>query len=266
MSRPARKRTDQIATALTPKQAIAHWLAEAEPAQHLKAYYEAVTSGAVSDYPLVQLTTQVTHSTRTAMTRQPHQDIQRAVKRQVQDVAFPYFLVEQTNDHLLQTRQASWLHLTLLSEMLYPLIHGIARPGPSDEWRQRAQTQVVRVQGQQRMAQILADRYYGGQFPLFVEVAEDLQQQIAQVRGMLGIFNESLELWAPTPTRRRKATKPAPSEPPLDVATLEPAGVQYGDHLAAHLTDLAKAEALRFVGDPYSARTYLARHLQSAEA
>jgi hypothetical protein len=264
-------RIEQVTGSLTPKQAVAHWLAEAETAQHLAAYYEMLSSPVASDYPLVQLLTQVTQATRTAMTRRPHEEVQRAVKRQAQDVAYLYFLIEQTNDRLLQSRQASWLHLALLSEMVFPMIHGQARPGVAEEWRRRAQAQVVRVRGQQRAAQILATRYYGGQLPLFEEVAADLHHQVESTLSMVAIFNESLEIesleiWTPTPTPHRRRTKPVPSEPPLDVTTLEPAVAQYGDNLAAYLTDLAKAEALRLVGDPDSARSYLARHLVGVEA
>jgi hypothetical protein len=122
------------------------------------------------------------------------------------------------------------------------------------------------AQGQQRAAQFLEDRYYGGGLPLFLEVAEDLEQQIEQMQGMIGIFNESIELWASAPAPHRKRSKPVLSEPPLVMAALEPAVQQYGEQLAAYLTDLAQAEALRFVGDPQSARAYLTRHLVETDA
>jgi hypothetical protein len=83
---------------------------------------------------------------------------------------------------------------------------------------------------------------------------------------MIGIFNESLAIWVPTSTSRRKRAQPVPSEPPLVMAALEPAVQQYGEQLAAYLTDLAKAEALRSVGDPNAARTYLTRHLVETDA
>jgi len=259
-------RLQRVSSTLTPKQAIARWMAEAETAQYLGAYYQVLAGPVANDYPLIQLLTQVTQATRSAMTRRLYEEVQRAIQRQTQDVSFLFFLFEQTNDHLLQTRQASWLHLALLSEMVFPLIHGQARPGAADEWRRRAQTQVVRVQGQQRAVSILAERYYGGRHPLFAEVAEDLQLQIESTLGMIGIVNESLALWAPTPPPRRKRVQPPPSEPALDVPALEPAVQQYGENLAAYLMDLAKAEALRLLREPREAREYLARHLQGAEA
>jgi hypothetical protein len=101
--------------------------------------------------------------------------------------------------------------------------------------------------------QMLAARYFGGQTPLYPSWAQQLTAMVAEAAQITELFNDHMEWLAflaedAKPTRKAKRV-PTPPAAPIDLETLRAQSEAGGRELAHHIVAMAKAEALRFMGE-----------------
>ena len=134
-------------------------------------------------------------------------------------------------------------------------------------WGARAAETLTALRALRLATARIQQDYFKARPALWGEIADELQRQAAGLEEAVGIFNAQLaEPLDRTAERRRALGLGTDTEPEQETLGLDPAGPE-GDAVAAAQrlvslqVDLAKAEALSFIGDSDGARAFLLRCL-----
>jgi hypothetical protein len=269
------QRLAKVAAHLTPTQAVLAWLMEAQACGSLDAYVLSLRDAPDEAFPLIRLHDQMEQAVRgmtAAMSRKaPTPDEQRAVRLAYRDAGFLYYLATHLNWRIIERKRANWLHVALVVTML----RGAALADDEREldhaWAQ-AREALHTAYVQQGVAEAIAMRYFGGQSPLFPDVAEDVALLVTETERVVEIVNEVFAMVA-EPPRGRRRTRKAPDRPtapprlePLDFGILRAAARAAIAAEVALPVDLAKAEAFDLIGERKQGEALVARHVWSQSA
>jgi hypothetical protein len=246
VSTAGRRRIDKVEGSLTPRQVVLLWLEEATQFSSLREYVLSIKDQPNSAFPLFRLPDQVEQSARRAMRGKPHDEVERAVRSSVRDVAFLYYLVVQINSRELMERRANSLHLMLVIERLCSFLSNEPLSGSRHaQWLEFVAALGLRLYGFASAADHMGRQYFGGRSPLFPESAECLASLLAQLEGMIELYNDRLGDEAPRPKRGRGSTTPAP----LDAKELQARSADGATALVQEPVTTAKTEALLMMGE-----------------
>lgn len=110
------RRLDKVEAALTPQQAVLHWMEEAHEHGSLLAYSLWLVDQADSAYPLVKMPRQVADAVRKQMKGHEREEIDRIIRLRQRDVLFLFHLHFLTNTHVYQRLEPLRYRLHLLAE------------------------------------------------------------------------------------------------------------------------------------------------------
>jgi len=254
MSTSTGRRLDVIETALTPREAMLAWMAEAHAFGSLQVYMASLKDAPDEAFPLLRLGRQMEASVRRSRQGQPRDQVWTAVRMAVRDAGFLYYLFSQCNFRVLEQRRANWLHIALVAEMLRTAIERESEAQLALWWRE-AEKAAVTSYVQQGAVDSIAQRYFDGRNPLFPEIAESVAAQVKTIEWVIGIFNEVFEIPAKPRSKRRKG----PTDPPqLDLVDLREGATSAIEQEVALIVALAKAEAWRLIGEREKASELMA--------
>lgn len=255
MTAASDRRLEKIAAALTPKEAVLVWMAEAHACGSIQDYVGTLRDAPEDAFPLMRLSREMEQAARAVMPRKPEAEIWRAVRLAVRDAGFLYYLVSHVNFRVLQQRRANWLHILLVSEMLHSAIER-----ESDEqlarWWDQAREAASAAYVQDGAGMELGRRYFVGASPLFPDAAEDVAAQVTEIERLIEMFNDHLQA-----AMRRRSKRRAASVQPIDLAQLR-AQAERAIHAEVALTvDLAKAQAWELIGEREKGYPLVERHV-----
>src|SRR3569833_3302026 len=115
MSTSTGRRLDVIETALTPREAMLAWMAEAQAFGALQVYMASLKDAPDEAVPLLRLGRQMEAAVRRSRQGQPRDQVWTAVRMAVRDAGFEYNLFSQCNFRVLEQRRANWLHIALVA-------------------------------------------------------------------------------------------------------------------------------------------------------
>jgi hypothetical protein len=255
VSSATEKRLDKIEASLTPQAAFLVWLAEAHEHPTMTAHATALKDAPDTSFPLYRLPDQVEQAVRLAHKGEKPEVINRAERRAVKDVVLLYYLHSETNLRLMADWRAICLQVALATSHLGHLFRADT-PDAKDLTLGRQLTGIGLTELLEWDAAVrtLAARYFGGQTPLYPAWATQLTAMVAEAEQIAELCNDHLEWLAflaedAKPTRNAKRGS---ATPPAEVIALDALQVQAeagGRELTRHIVAMAKAEALRFMGE-----------------
>ena len=116
--RSTSKRLDNVESSLSPKQAVLLWMEEAHQHPTMQEYVLSLRDQPDSAYPLHRLPDQVETSVRDSMKGSHKSEVTRAVRDQVRDVVFLFFVHQGANKKLMENERAFALQEMMLSSEL----------------------------------------------------------------------------------------------------------------------------------------------------
>src|SRR3569833_827697 len=183
MSTSTGRRLDVIETALTPREAMLAWMAEAHAFGSLQVYMASLKDAPDEAFPLLRLGRQMEASVRRSRQGQPRDQVWTAVRMAVRDAGFLYYLFSQCNFRVLEQRRANWLST---SHWWRRCCRRESNAQMALWWRE-AEKAAVTSYGQQGVVDAIAQRYFDGQNPLFPEIAKSVAAQVKEVKWVIGI-------------------------------------------------------------------------------
>jgi hypothetical protein len=272
MTSSTSKRLDKLESALTPQAAFLVWWAEVQQYPTMPAYATALKDAPESAYPLALLPHRVEEAVRAAHKGEKPEIVWPLVRQAVQDVVFLYYVHSQCNTQLMEDWRAYCLQIALGASHLARLFeHEIPRRDEASLARTIARTALTELLEWEGAVQVLADRYFGGQSPLYPALAAQLAGLVHEAETMATLYNEHLD-WLvflaekPAPTKgkvgRKKgaSTGPIPAEP-IDLDALRTTTQAGGTELARHIVAMAQAEMYSFMGEPRKGLALMKRRL-----
>jgi hypothetical protein len=256
----------RIKAALTPKEAVLLWMAEAHDHGSIQAYCASLEDAPEHAFPLIRLPQQMEESVRTAMKGQGKQEeeIWQRVRLAVRDVSFLYYLVSQANWRVLQDKRANWLHLALCSTKLTLFTEHEAWERVQIWWDQ-AREALGNAYVQQGAVQEIARRYLVGHNPLFPEMAQDVDEQVRHAEQLVELYNDRFAAVRSRHRRKQDPVEPG-DQPPggIDFVEVRQAAQPAIQELVALQVDLAKGEALTLIGEWRQGLAQVAPHVWPA--
>jgi hypothetical protein len=251
------RRVAKLEGTLQPREAVLHWLAEAQSYPGVVEYLRSQVVGQpVEAAPITVITGRVVAAVRAERKGQPREDVERAVHRAQGDAVFLFCLVVVLNGHALEVARVEGLRAAAVFYWMGTLLGGPHGPPESDEdarerldaWRSW-RTTVDRLVADARVATEaranLERRYLGGHAVLFPDAAAAWARHVDFVERLLGLA-EAIE--PARPTRRASGG--------------ESLAAQVGA-LATRLADDARVKAYEIVGNRERAVSIMERRLGS---
>jgi len=279
------QRLDRVESSLTPKQAVILWMQEAHQFPSLDDYVKSLAGKPESAFPLWRLPEQVEGAARDAMKGQAKPVVEAAVRGAVRDVVFLFFLHQQLNRKAMEEQRAWILLLVVLAERLHGMIReeylratlqevatrvdmetpnrrrrGLLRnlralakeherkAGRLKEWQALAERFLAELYAFQQLVTLVSRRHFDGCQALFPDPAQGLSEVVHSAEQLVSVFNDTpgenaeracvVNLEAP----RRRAGKDAARQ-------------------ASCIVDMAKAEALDFMGEKQASLALVERYL-----
>jgi hypothetical protein len=256
------RRLAKVAGSLSPKEAALVWLREARDAGSLRAYVDSLQHAPDTSYPLIRLGDQMEASVRASMRGKPDSEVWHAVRMAVRDAGFLYYLVSNLNFRAADHRREYWLHIALVSALLGHAIWSESQ-ARLEVARRQALEAASTAYTQQAVAEALAERYFEGLSPWFPDVEADVRRQVMEIEQVVEILNEGLLIPPSSPPKRgkrREALLP-PLVEPLDLEQVRRDVQAQVTAEVALVVDLAKAAALRLIGEREASYVLVERHV-----
>lgn len=126
----AKSRLDNVEACLTPKQAVILWMEEAHQFPIMAEHVDSLVGGPDIAWPMYRLPDQVAEATKKAMKGRSQEEVSRAVRDAIRDVAFLFHLHQQANSKVLSAKRTHALQaLLLITESRAPLVSGTSQTG-----------------------------------------------------------------------------------------------------------------------------------------
>jgi len=263
------RRLAKVETSLPPKEAVLHWLAEAQQFASLVDYVRSIIDLPVSAAPLTRIGDSVEAAVRSAFKGEPRQAVESAVRRAVGDAVFLFVLVLKLNGAALEVARLEGLRAAAISLWVGRLLGDPAADHPkADErelersrerlegWRQwhRVLDAILTDVGAEEVARAtLERRYFDDQRVLFSDATEAWAslREIVDRLVALAELNQIAMRAADSPTDERATDSLAAQVP--DTA----------ESRAAILADDARVTAFELLGDRSRAVAIMERRLRA---
>jgi hypothetical protein len=252
-------RLTKVEAALTPKEGALVWLQEAKSHGSLMAYMETLRGAPMSAFPLQRLSDQVEASVRANSKGKSADDTWQAVRMAVRDVSFLDYLVSNLNFRIMDKQRERWLQISFATVMLNQALDR-EREDSIQRWAQETLFAAQGAYTPQRMAELVARRYFDGHSPLFPQVEEGVARQARHIEEIVGICNDIAAL--PPSGSSRKGRKTEPSGALLiDLTRARAEAETEAEETVAIEVDLAKSAAWRLVGEQERGYPLVERHV-----
>jgi hypothetical protein len=257
------RRLAKLEAALPPRDAVLHWLAEAQQFPSLVDHARSIVDLPVEAAPLSVIGARVEASVHEAHKGQPRDVIQTAARRAVGDAVFLFCLVVILNGQALDVARVEGLRVSATFFWMGALLGGPHEPPTSDEdagerraaWRLWRGV-VDRLMGDARVetaARVsLERRYLAGHDVLFADVATAWAEHVDMVERLGGLA-EVIQPGNPAKIGRRK---------PAGSGSSDSFDARVGA-LASRLADDARVRAYEVLGDRARAVSIIERRLRS---
>src|SRR5688572_25002942 len=113
MTKTDERRLDRIERALSPKEAVLLWMAEAHQHGSIQAYVDSLNGQPEQVFPLMRLGQQMEDSVRASVKGSGEREIEiwPKVVLAVRDAAFLYYLTSQAKWRVMEQKRANWLNI-----------------------------------------------------------------------------------------------------------------------------------------------------------
>jgi hypothetical protein len=266
MGKAEQRRLDQMAQALSPREAVLLWMQEAHQYATVPAYMDALKDAPDTTNPMMWLPDRVARAVRSTMKAEKPEVIKRAERQAVREVAFLFYLQLQVNTRLWADWRALCLHLAYVaSELGRRCADDDATEADLAKVREHAIDIVLEFLQWDIAIRKLAARYFTGLSPLFPAQAEQLATSLTHAEQVVRLFNDHLDYLAWLRTESTKRRLPPLSVEPIDLEALWQAITPAGVDLARHIVVMAQAEAAEFLGETRQALQLLRKRLWPEE-
>lgn len=263
MTTVAGRRVAKLEGALPPRDAVLHWLAEAQQFPSFVDHVRAIADLPVEAAPLSVIGARVVAAVRTELKGKAREDVDRAALKAQGDAVFLFCLVIVLNGRAIEVARVEGLRAAATFWRMGALLGGPHEPPTSDEdarerrdawrlWRTVVErlTTDVRVEAEARAS--LERRYLGGHEVLFSDVVTDWASHVELVERLDGLA-ELLASAEPTKGARRKRGGSGASDPFEDRV----------EALVTQLADDARVKAYEILGDRERAVSIMERRLRA---
>jgi hypothetical protein len=259
------RRLDKLEGALSPREAVLLWMAEAHQYPTLAAYMDVLKDAPITKYPMMRLPERVAQAVRAARKGEKPEVVKRAERQAVREVAFLFYLQLQVNTRLGADWRALGFQLASVASTLAGLFHA-EEPSDADlsEIREQAAKMIREFLQWDVAIRKIGDRYYAGTSPLFPGHAEQLADWIEIAEQVVTLFHDHVDWLRWLRTERPKGRKrklPPLAVAPIDLEELKAAITPAGVELARHMVVMAQAEAAEFLGETRQALALVRAHL-----
>jgi len=249
------RRMAKLEATLQPREAVLHWLAEAQSYPGVVEYLRSQIVGQpVEAAPLSIIGTRVVAAVRAERKGQPREEVERAVHRAQGDAVFLFCLVVVLNGQALEIARVEGLRAAAVFYWMGTLLGGPHGPPESDEdarerrdawrsWRTVVDRLAADVRVETEARAELERRYLAGRAVLFPDAAAAWAGHVDFVERLFGLA-EAIE-----PARATKR----PSGGESLAARVEA--------LATRLADDARVKAYEIVGNRERAVSIMERRL-----
>jgi hypothetical protein len=251
------RRVAKLEGTLQPREAVLHWLAEAQSYPGVVEYLRSQIVGQpVEAAPLSVITSRVVAAVRAERKGQPREDVERAVHRAQGDAVFLFCVVVVLNGHALEVARVEGLRAAAVFYWMGTLLGGPHGPPESDEdarerrdawrsWRTLVDRLVADVRVETEARSELERRYLGGHAVLFPDAARAWAGYVDQIERLFHLAEVT------EPARRPRR----PSGGESIAARVEA--------LATRLADDARVRAYEIVGERERAVSIMERRLRA---
>jgi len=252
------RRVAKLEGTLHPREAVLHWLVEAQSYPGVVEYLRSQIVGhPVEAAPISVITGRVGAAVRAERKSQPRGEIDKAVHQAQGDAVFLFCLVVVLNGHALEEARVEGLRAAAVFYWMGTLLGGPHGPPESDEdarerrdawrnWRTLVDRLVADVRVETEARAELERRFFGGHAVLFPDAAAAWAGHVDFVERLLGLA-EAIE---PARGTRR------PSGGESIKARVEA--------LATRLADDARVKAYEIVGERERAVSIMERRVGSS--
>ena len=252
------RRVAKLEGTLQPREAVLHWLAEAQSYPGVVEYLRSQIVGQpVEAAPLSVIGTRVVAAVRAERKGQPREEVERAVHRAQGDAVFLFCLVVVLNGQALEVARVEGLRAAAVFYWMGTLLGGPQGPPESEEdarerrdawrsWRTTVDRLVADVRVETEARAELERRYLGGHAVLFPDAATAWAKYVDQIERLFHLA----EVTEPArPTRRASGR--------ASIAARVEA-------LATWLADDARVKAYEIVGERERAVSIMERRVGSS--
>ncbi len=259
MTSAAGRRLAKLEGALSPREAVLAWLAEAQQFPSLIDHARSIADLPVEAAPLSVIGARVVAAVRAERKGQRREDVELAALRAQGDAVFLFCLVVALNAQALDVARVEGLRAAAVFWWMGALLSGPHEP-PADEtdarerrdaWRSVVDqlTTDVRVETEARAS--LQRRYLGGHSVLFADAADAWASHVDFVERLDGLAAVIAPPEPATPARRKTGGRAGAS---IDVRV---------DALASQLADDARVKAYEILGERERAVRIMERRLRA---
>lgn len=193
------RRLAKLEGSLQPREAVLHWLAEAQGYPGVVEYIRSQIVGQpVEAAPLSVIGTRVVAAVRAERKGQPRDEVERAVRRAQGDAVFLFCLVVVLNGHALEVSRFKGVCAAAVFYWMGTLLGGPHGPPESDEdarerrdawrsWRKAVDLLSMDVRVETEARADLERRYLGGHPVLFPDAATAWAKYVDLVERLLGL-------------------------------------------------------------------------------
>jgi hypothetical protein len=265
------RRVEKLESALSPRTATLHWLAEAHAFGSPRAYLDWLLDQPGSAWPLNRVPAMAAAAAMAAMRGQPRESVAEAVRAAVRDALFLVDLVLEINAEIEETEGLERVRRVALSYETEAicLAQELARFDPlsggadhAERWADslaRARAWLSGLYVIEEARTLLERRYLDGQSCLFPELASGWTALLEDAEALVGLVHK-VSLDEPAGGRRRMRRAQTKG---LDLAALRASARERAEAAAARLVDTARAGALDSLGDRKGAIAIARRALRA---
>ncbi len=263
MSSVAGRRLAKLEGALAPRDAVLHWLAEAQQFPSIADHARTIAVGPVDAAPLSVIGARVVAAVRADMRGQRREDVERAAYRAQGDAVFLFCLVIVLNGRAVEVARFDSVCAAAAIFLMGALLGGPFELATADgdaqerrnawrQWRTIADRVTTNAQVETEARASLERRYLGGRDVLFPDVAADWAKHVELVEQIDGLAAILASAGASKPARNKTASNRASASFEALMAAL-----------ASQLADDARVKAYEILGDRERAVGIMERRLRA---
>ena len=274
--RSTTRRLDTIEESLSPKQTMLLWMEQAHQYPSMYDYVMSLEGCPETAFPMYMLPSQVEKAVQSTMKGEPRHEVSGAIRSAVKDTIFLFHLHQQVNTKLMSEHDTNVYRFRWLSSELQKLLyenlvsdvlsrdgkHRLARSKAkrSDDlalWKSSCEEFLRGLYSMRDAIAFVSRKYFDGHEMLFSEVADGFNVTVKYLEELAEMYNDEVMSMG-RPNRRNGRL--------IGSASLQAKCAKSSVAHFAYLVDMAKAEALDFMGDNRAAVELAERHLWHKDA
>ena len=227
-------------------------------------------------FPMYMLPSKVEKAVQSMMKGEPRHEVSGAIRTAVRDTVFLFYLHQQVNTKLMSEHDANVYRFRWLSSELQKLLyenlvsdvitregkHKLARSKARrsddlDLWKSSCEEFLNGLYSMRDVIAFVSKKYFDGHEMLFSEVADGFDVTVKYLEELTEVYND--EVMSMGRHKRRNGRLIASASLQAECAKSSAAHIAY-------LVDMAKAEALDFMGDNRAGVELAERHIWLKDA